>query len=213
MNLVLSYQTQNLPAPFAFAATFNISLGKDSITVDFNLEYLDRDEISEDEIVAEGFSANDDFKWKGPIGQNWIGTLEGLSSEGMLDHPKDDFYLHLSSNQSEGFPDLHEDVIIQELMQAVLEAAGKEAPLQIHFHQSEEKRFKVSWEFAKRKVVIDKRDMSWSQGYELLNFIYASEIDESTATKKPLDQSISLDGTYWISFGGNKVWELLNHYH
>jgi len=213
MNLVLSYQTQDLPAPFAFAATFTIDLSKDLVVLDFNLEYLGRDELTEEEIIAEGFSTNDDFKWKGSIGKNWNKPLESLLNGGMSDHPKGDFYLHLSSKQSEGYPDLSDDVIIQALLQAVFEAAGKEAPLQIHFHQSRERNFIVRWEFAKRKVVIGEKDISWSQGYELLNLIYASEIDESTATKKTFNQSISLDGTHWINISGNKVWELLNHYH
>ena len=53
MKLTLSYQTQQLPPPFAYATVITIDESNDQIFVTFSLEYLDRASVSDDELRAE----------------------------------------------------------------------------------------------------------------------------------------------------------------
>ena len=55
MNIKISYQTQQLPPPYAYAAVFDVTMNT-TVQVSFEQAYLDRDEVPLDEIEAEGFS-------------------------------------------------------------------------------------------------------------------------------------------------------------
>lgn len=210
MNIELSYQTQNIPAPYAYSVVCSFKIANEQIEVDFNLTYLDRDEVSEDEIRAEGFSENDDFKWKGCLGPNWEEPIQELLRVNYQSDPKNEFYLHVITDKKElGFPNISDDLMIQELIQAVYESAQEEAPLQIEYY-NEGKKGSLLWEFAKRKVTINNTEIAWEEGKTIMQALYSVEMENPKISKKPVNQSISFDGNSWIAFDVSQFWNSLS---
>ena len=209
MKLELSYQTQNLPAPFAFAAYFSIQWSDAMAQVDFNLTYLDREGLSEEEIAAEGFSDEDDFTWSGELGSNWIPVWESLLSQPFQKQPLDDFYLHVSSEARTGYPAIESDMIIQELLQAVFEQSKKEAPLEVWFYNKEKKQ-SIKWKFASHQVYLDQREIDWHKAHDVMELLYAQELEELKPSKKPLEKSISFDSYTWIKLDKESFWQMLS---
>ena len=73
----LKYQTaENIPAPFAHAIEINGSLDQE-LELSFELTYLDREDLTEDEILEEGFTTNDNFTWKGTLPKVWVDVVYG----------------------------------------------------------------------------------------------------------------------------------------
>ena len=208
MRIELSYQTQGLPAPYAFSVFCSIVMRKNDLELDFKLEYLDRENVSREEILAEGFSEDDDYSWNGKLGKNWCIAIESLLDVPLLDLPKDDFYVHLATAEQEGFPDLPGDVLIQELIQAVFETSGKETPLTF-FVFLKKKQHRLSWEFASRTSYIDEKELKWEDSLDLMQALYGSEFDDNNVTKKAIERSISFDAVNWIEFKVNSFWDCL----
>ena len=42
-----------------------------NLGLDYSIEYYDRDDITEIEILEEGFTPNDDYSWKGTLPPIW----------------------------------------------------------------------------------------------------------------------------------------------
>lgn len=55
-KIIAQYQTIQLPPPYSFDYQLIISPKADGLEVDFKLHYTDRDELSEEEILDEGFT-------------------------------------------------------------------------------------------------------------------------------------------------------------
>jgi len=135
----LKYQTaENIPAPFAHAIEINGSFEHD-LALSFELTYLDREELTEDELFDEGFSSNDDFTWKGTLPKVWSDVVFGsLKSANELFikslEPHQDFW-QVDFNGKSFYPKNTDafKYLIEELQQAVYEKAGREASLKLTF--------------------------------------------------------------------------------
>lgn len=200
MKLTLSYQTQHLPPPFAYAVVivFNKSDNKTSVT--FNLEYLDRASVSDDELRAEGFSRSDDLSWSGELNTKWSSDIESFQHFGFEEEPNDTSYLHIALDGSLlGFPKQIEqaELVFQELLQAILETAEIEAPLYSECRINN-KIHKISWLFAERVVELDgKKIHNWEQGRELLKTIYSLDLESIKPQKKAPENALNPGNGSW----------------
>ena len=208
MKLKLSYQTQHLPAPYAFSATFSVEISE-VIHVALVLTYLDREDLSEEEILAEGYSLEDDFSWEGQLGANWIYPIKELVRKERTQEPLDSFYLHIAVDDEEWFPAVVDDVVVQDLLQAVFEAKKKEAPLTISFATSKYEQIDLTWKFAERTVYHKELALSWDEAHTLMRLIYSNEFEEMKAFKKPQVNSISFDGQVWFVVDAPDIWKQL----
>jgi len=206
MRIELSYQTQGIPAPYAFSAYFNIWKGDKHLDLEFKQQYLDREEVSAEEVLAEGFSENDDYNWNGELSGNWGAALDTLLNAELLDHPQNDFYIHLAKEDHQGFPNLPDDVLIQELIQAVFEASKREAPLTFSFSLNGKEQ-SLSWHFTSRAAFLDQKEVKWQDSITLMQSLYAAELDEMKSSKKPVERSISFDSKNWIELNSDEFWD------
>ena len=207
MKLVLSYQTQNLPAPYAYAVVADIEIA-DKLVIDFTLTYLDRQDLSDEEIVGEGFTNEDDFSWKGTLGHVWVELINDLVRHNRDDRPMGDFYLHIADDHA-GFPDITDDLIVQELIQAVYEAGGHEAPLSISICEIDRPTTLI-WKFEQHKAFLDQEEIAWNMAYELMQLVYTENLERSKPTKIPRTKTISFDGQSWHHMSTPSFWRLLS---
>ncbi|MEM6644376.1 MAG: hypothetical protein AAF616_15460 [Bacteroidota bacterium] len=204
----LSYQTQGIPAPFAFAAVVEVTFMKQDVHVNCELEYLNRDELSHEEILAEGFSGEDDLKWQGRLGEGWKDPLRKVLKVSKLPEPHANFYLHMEHQGKSYFPALNDDTIVQELIQGIFEADNREAPLKILFNQKNSTSTCI-WSFASRTAQIDSHFIAWEKGHEFMRLIYQHTLDQEKTFDRPKEKSVSFDGNYWVAISNEEVWNKL----
>lgn len=213
MKLELSYQTQELPAPFAYAAFFSIDLGSDSdaVHVDFKLTYLDREDLSEDEIIAEGYTLNDDVSWQGEIGEKWITPLNQVIKYDYTDEPKAFDYLHVKVDDTAlGYPNqIAEGVIlVQELMQAAFEGGKIERTLLIEIMSDAQTRDTIEWIFLTRVIKVNGIESThWNVGQDLLRFIYQTDFEFAKTVKTPQSNCVNIGEDMWYVMDVPHVWE------
>jgi hypothetical protein len=112
--------------------------------VKFDWVYNHREDLSEEEITAEGFTGDDDYHWQGALHETWLHQLEkNVDRTKAVAHPDEEGpYLHVTAEAAgrvlfRGHPrNLTEwEYFLQELVQAIYETAGKEAPLRLRFRK------------------------------------------------------------------------------
>lgn len=204
MNVKISYQTLQLPPPFAFAYTLDLTFQKEELQVSYELEFLNRDQISLEEIEEEGYSENDDFSWKGSLGKVWVDNLQEDLAQIELEDESEDFniYLHVEfDNGNQGLAVLAEDwdYRLQELIQAIYEKAGLEAKLQmkvLHIAGNKRAFFEIEGSFEKLSGTVNKKPIDWEELHLLMEDIYTIDFDEEPVTKPEKDGLwIDPDGT------------------
>ena len=208
MRITLSYQKQTLPPPFAYAAVLHLETDSgNEIATDLSLEYLDRDELSEDELRAEGFTRDDDYAWKGTMHKHWIQDVESMKKMAFSDTPDPETYLHVQIDQVDfGFPKeiARAEMLFQELLQAILEQSSIEAPLRISL-MLDDSTTDIVWNFASRTLAIDKQvSERWEIGRKLLKSIYAIDFESLKANKKAVKNSINIGDGAWYSIHDRK---------
>ena len=64
IRLELDYDSGTLPPPFSHTFKLRIGFAKNFINTQFDIQYTDRDEITEEEIYGEGFTLDDNYHLK-----------------------------------------------------------------------------------------------------------------------------------------------------
>ena len=135
----------DIPAPYHFEALFEFkSFENDTLELSLYVQYLEREDFTSEELIAEGLSVEDKFEWSGELPIIWKNRLALSFSKyksGSCD-PKDaePFIAIEAANSSTFVPRFlgFEENLVQELMQAIFEVAGKEYPLFLGFQFKDE---------------------------------------------------------------------------
>jgi hypothetical protein len=172
---------------------------------DIEIEYYDRDEVSEDEIYSEGFTLDDDFRWRGEMPQAWVQEIikklntSNWKKQISLRPGETGMMVKIDTDQSA--EDLEPanlrswEVFVQELIQACFELSEKEAPLHIEYIRNEDtkhkKQLRITYSFAQRTVILVTKNktekiLSWANGRKLLKYIYGIDyMPENGNSKAP----------------------------
>jgi len=135
----------DIPAPYHFEALFEFkSFENDKLELSLHVQYLEREDFTNEELISEGLSVEDKFEWSGDLPIIWKNRLANSFSKyksGSCD-PKDaePFIAIEAANSSTYVPRFlgFEENLVQELMQAIFEVAGKEYPLFLGFQFKDE---------------------------------------------------------------------------
>lgn len=208
MKLIVSYQNQLLPPPFAYAAVMKLNVEKDQTNLVFDLEYVGREDVSVDELKAEGFSQNDNFKTTCVISKNWNPEILQIEKYDFKNDPSDDIYLHVEVNGNKlGFPKNIKaaEMLFQELMQAALESSSFEAPLELNI-KIHNQTHNLKWIFADRMINIDNREsIEWSLGRTFLETIYSIDFEATKPIKKSFNNAVQLEDGWWYPLKNEQV--------
>jgi hypothetical protein len=217
-SLILRYQTSALiPAPFAHAIEIHFSNHTNGLNYKFDLEYLDRDQLTEDEILEEGFTMEDNLSLKGTLPNIWKEHLENIISKSEKTYPQEleddqefwdieigaeNFYPKNTKNWKE---------FIEELQQAVLEQNKLENPLKITVIRNDNearKQYTIEGMFESRTLVItsddSKTNLAWQKLNALLRDFYSAEFDYEKATEKIPNKTgmfLNFGDEFWFELG------------
>ncbi len=196
------YQTRRLPPPYSYRYALLLQPKDQALRVRLEWTYTDRDELTEEDIEAEGFSANDDFFWEGALPVVWTATLHDLLRETrwVPENTSNDSSLRVMVTRSseevvQGSPHDHPEweYFLQETIQAVYEAAQRERPLRLAYlnFQKDRESVELRWEasFLTRTLILvritdgvpQERTVPWPLLRPLLQAWYVPDYDPEKA--------------------------------
>ncbi|TLV03126.1 hypothetical protein [Dyadobacter luticola] len=200
------FQTASVvPAPYSHFYTLKMDITSEKdIEVDFKITYLDRDEVSEDELFDEGFTNDDDYQWSGAVPAVWIEEFRQILGSSKLVRKKQDsefedfieIEMEEEGQRVNTYPVDKErwSYFLQEFMQAIFETGGREKPFELTFVEIAENR-KVTLDlkasFAQKSFTITKdkgiaRKLEWSQLQKIMDTVYKAEfVSDNAFEAKP----------------------------
>ncbi len=210
-----------MPAPYSYEVSFEFS--KDS-NLKFQMNYTNRDELSEDEILDEGFSENDDFNWEGKLNSVWEAEIESLLAKTEARNSTRDQEILLKRAGDKFAPRNYKEwnLLIQDLIQAVFETAGKEKEWQMDLQivkNGKKDLQKMTVYFAKKEIDFafgSNSKMDWQRAKKFMELIYLGDFDEDKSTNQLPEKEgsyLCFDQINWYKLGhaisnpnGNKAY-------
>lgn len=209
----VQYETPpGLPPPYCYYFHLVSRVVEGAAQVTFDWVYTHREDLSEEEITAEGFTGDDDYHWQGTLHAAWLHQLEksAANTQAVARPDEEGPYLHVTAEAPHrvlfrGHPrNLTEwEYFLQELVQAIYETGGKEAPLQLRFRKvvagAPAAEARVEIRFADRTVTRTgpgkaTASLPWEGMQEELQPIYALQYDaEAAQPKAPGEPGYYLD--------------------
>lgn len=225
-SIEISYYTPDLPPPYCYSYLLRTVIEKDGLNVDFKLEYVEREDLEEEEILAEGFTLSDGFSFKGSLPMVWKSELiRQLGKTTFLKGNTDQYPIHLKvenknvNEVNEGYPsDLNQwEYFLQEMVQGIFEAGKKERPLEIIYRvvdnkkQVEEISLKASFLSRTAVKLLDvngKKQLEKSISFKELKKILKAVFMPDYVAEKALKKAPKIVGKYvnpgdglWYEFG------------
>lgn len=214
----IKFQTSELvPPPFANAIELKLEETSKGLNYDFEISYLDRDQLSEDEIYEEGFSLEDDYHISGELGLAWKNALNDILKKtkkikkDTLDEHED--YWEIQFENESFYPKNNEDWFnfLEEIQQAIIEANKFENPLKIEIKRiwsNKQSNLTIKAKFADRSLEFTEDAFTYSKPWaELNNYlmsIYSGEFRYEQANKNLPNKNglyINLGDEYWFELG------------
>lgn len=233
-KLQVRYQTaRSLPAPYAYFYTLTSHpTPTGALQVDLAITYPGREDIDDDELIAEGYTRDDDVSWSGQLPKTWAQTLADLANKTRLQPldeeqlgEDDDFWaIRIESdgaspkegrpaNRGQGSTDDWQ-YLVQELIQATYEAAGRERPFELTFldlSRQHTVELQLTASFVERTVTIQRlqdqqkrtKTLPWPTLQQVMSEVYTHDYDSDEAQQKRPKR----DGQ-WLNLGTEEWYDI-----
>lgn len=200
-KLEITYDSGIIPPPFSHIFKIKVGFGKASMDTQLYLEYTHREELSEEEILDEGFTLNDDYTFQGEIPNIWATPLQTLYAKSKWTSTKlseEEGGISLLVKDSQGkvyrtVPSNQQDwmILAQDIIQAIYEISKKEAPLKIHYliiGEKENTSIQLQMNFSSRSVAVvvngNKKTADWEETKKLLSNVFTPDYDYGIAKEQ-----------------------------
>lgn len=209
----------HIPPPYSYELTIELRATESSIQAQVSYVFTNREELTEQEILDEGFEPDGDFAWQGKLPQNWLRYFHQLPNN--LNPACEaiqvgDVEISIENNAQLFVPQLPDTWILfaQELFQAALEMEKVEKPLHIYFRFQGTvlpSNCEVDVSFARlsgKRKTADKApeaEILWTDCQLLMALLFEGE-ETAGPIKKPSSQDLvafSSDNQLWYVFGKN----------
>lgn len=213
----------SIPPPYSHYYSLVVDENPSYLTLSFTLNYTEREDLTEEEILDEGFSPDDDFAWKGTLSKVWKLQLDAMLGETKLAAKPasgSDYVVEVKTdeggNERTGYVSKKETLrwayFIQELKQAILETERIEAPLKIEYlliDGEKETLVVLNGIFAERNFTVRINDrpveqLEWHVLQQTINLIFnETEIDqEQSLPRRPVKRGhyLNIPGAGWFEF-------------
>lgn len=199
-GLVLEYDSGITPPPYSHVFRLSLDWEKGGLDVKLDIHYTEREELSEQEILDEGFTMNDDYSYKGKLNSVWVKPLQELYTRtrwtnkdiedgGITVSPIEkgkDEGVKIPSNQEEW------QLMAQDVIQAIYETVKKELPLKINYRKVDHEEItdcSLTVHFSNREVVFEKngkrKPIHWEYAIQLMKMVFTPDYHYDLATEAP----------------------------
>ncbi|NVJ85297.1 MAG: hypothetical protein HWE15_03280 [Algoriphagus sp.] len=199
-GVVLEYHSGIIPPPYSHVFRLSLDWSKESLRASLELHYTDREDLTEEEIIEEGFTLSDDYQFNGDLDETWkkpvlelldqtryASRVEGEGELTVATTEKGKTSPFKSPSNQEAW-----QLLAQDLIQAIYETAKKENPLQINFRLVDHDHVQdasIQLQFAHRKVIYEHDGQSdtlnWEYAFQLMKLIFTPDYDYDLAKESP----------------------------
>jgi hypothetical protein len=221
-GLVLEYDSGIVPPPYSHVFRLALDWSNSDLTVNLDLHYTEREELSEEEIFDEGFTTNDDYSYKGRLNSVWIKPLQQLydktrwTSKDIEDGGITVTALETGKDEGVKIPSNQEEwqLMAQDLIQAIYETVKKEAPLKIDYRQVADQISDCSLtvHFSVREVIFEingnSRVINWEYAIQLMKIVFTPDYHYELAKEEAGNKRgafINCGDGYWHELGKGVV--------
>ncbi|MBS9524724.1 hypothetical protein KI659_11955 [Litoribacter alkaliphilus] len=221
-RLEIEFDSGSVPPPFSHTFKIRVGFEKGFVNTQLEITYTHREGLTEEEILDEGFTMNDDFQYKGELPKVWEEPLKELYASTRWSNKK---YLgdeggikvlakDLHGKIARGIPANNEDWqhMAQDFIQAVYEISNRELPLNLQYYVNTKEEgelfYDLKMKFATRKVDLEingqKKEADFEATKHMLGFVYLPDYDYELAKEaKPTKRGhyINLGDGFWHEFG------------
>lgn len=213
----------SIPPPYSHLYDIVIDENPSNLILSFKLAYTDREGLSEEEILDEGFEPDDDFNWSGRLNKVWKQQLDNLIKGSSFRQAPGggDYNIYIQSNhngvKNEGYVGKKEIsawiYFVQEIKQAIFETEQIEVPLTLeylHIEENSQTHIVLNGEFANRTFTARVGDRpveqwDWATLQKTINLVFNdTEIDmEKTIPDRPRQTGhyLMIPGAGWYGLG------------
>jgi hypothetical protein len=225
LHLTFSYDTgADVPPPHYHQYKLELKESNNGLFASYQVAYLHREDLTEEEIIEEGFTLDDDWSAEEELPQIWLQALKDQLTDFPIDQPfvngkASSVNLQVTdlggnSNYTGEVSTLDEWVyFLQELVQAILETGNQEMPFVLNYIEVENKHIHKEIEleasFEHRKITVSSRKadkvkrskaVEWERLPEIMQQVYLPEYDYDKAIAELPKRS----GTYLST--GEGLW-------
>ncbi|PSL24355.1 hypothetical protein [Dyadobacter jiangsuensis] len=221
---IIRFQTAPVvPAPFAHFYTLKMDIqSAEDLRVDFDIVYNDREELTEDEIFDEGFSTDDNYRWKGSLPAVWINEFQDIlaSSKIIRKREESEFedFIEIELDENDKRVTIYPvdkerwSYFLQEMMQAIFETGGREKPFELTYMDIDndgKTTIDLKASFGKKEFTLSKnagtaRKLDWNQLQKIMDTIYKAEfVPDNASDSKPSKKGkyITAGDGLWYQIG------------
>lgn len=223
-QIQIKFETADImPPPFSHQVILTMDFEENAINTVFDIAYTYRDELSDEEILEEGFTGEEDLAWAGEISNAWAKPIFELLShtpekpnQKALNEEQNFFEISINGVLY-GNPKNQDrwEFLLQELMQAAYETYGKEMPFKLVFRKIEQRNMFSELElilhYTDRKVECNtivedqkqSRSLTWEEASDIVTNVFIGEFITDKASKnepKSIGKFLSVGDGYWYEF-------------
>jgi hypothetical protein len=222
-GLILEYDSGIVPPPYSHVFRLALDWSKGDLEASLDLHYTDREDLSEEEILDEGFSINDDYSYKGPLNIVWTKPVAHLfeqtkwNSKSLTDGGITISQMENGKSSAVKIPANQEEwqLMAQDLIQAIYETVKKEAPLQVNYRLVEGDTLldcSLLVKFSNREVIFsigeNSRVINWEYAIQLMKMVFTPDYHYEMAKEEPGKKRgayIDCGDGYWHELGKGVV--------
>lgn len=222
-GIELEFDSGIIPPPYSHVYRISLDWSKGNLHAKLDLHYTDREDLSEAEILEEGFTLSDDYSFDGELNPVWIKAVQQKTeSVKWSGKSMDDggIIVKLSENGQEGKVKIPADqegwqLFGQDLIQAIYETSQKEAPLTVHYREVSTDKIEdceITVHFSDRSVIFkhedENRSINWEYTVQLMKLIFTPDYNYEFAKEEPGKKRgsyIECGDGYWHELGKGVV--------
>lgn len=198
-GIILEFDSGIIPPPYSHVFRLLIDWSE-GLKATLNIHYTEREDLSEEEILEEGFTLTDDFHFEGEIHAVWKNPIETLLKDTRFaSGVKGTGEITLATKEKNTISPpktpLNQEawkLLAQDVIQAIYETAKKEAPLQINFcivDSTVAYEGSITLFFETRNVLFvwkgTSKTLNWEYAFQLMKLIFMPDYDYDIAGNHP----------------------------
>jgi hypothetical protein len=222
-GIILEYDSGIVPPPYSHVFRLALNWEKGNLDVKLDLHYTEREELSDQEILDEGFTLNDDYSYSGKLNPVWVKPIEELFAKTRWTNKDIDeggiTITPIEKGKDEGvkIPANQEEwqLMAQDLIQAIYETVKKELPLQVNYRLVENDQTtdcSLTVHFSNREVIFEKggksRTIHWEYAIQLMKVVFTPDYHYEMAKEEPGNKRggyIDCGDGFWHELGKGVV--------